>query len=206
MRLILQKARSVKSYFRKIRQYMKIAKVGEIARRYFVMNAFDGVLTGLGMILGAYVVGLPDPDFIISAGLGVGLALGLSGVWSAYTAEKAERTRSMKELEDALFTNLKNSLIDRAAKIATIWVAFVDGISPVAAVITTISPFFMARAGILTTEMAVYTSIAIAIAILFLLGIFLGRTSKENILIHGAKMGMAGVIIIIILFLIRGIS
>jgi len=185
---------------------MKVAKVGEIARRYFVMNAFDGVLTGLGMILGAYVVGLPDPDFIISAGLGVGLALGLSGVWSAYTAEKAERTRSMKELEDALFTNLKNSLIDRAAKIATIWVAFVDGISPVAAVITTISPFFMARAGILTTEMAVYTSIAIAIAILFLLGIFLGRTSKENILIHGTKMAMAGVIITIILFLLRGTS
>ena len=75
-----------------------------------------------------------------------------------------------------------------------------------AAVIATISPFFMARAGILTTEMAVYASIAIAVAILFLLGIFLGRTSKENTIIHGTKMAMAGVIIIIILFLIRGIS
>jgi predicted membrane protein (TIGR00267 family) len=170
------------------------------------MNAFDGVLTGLGMILGAFAVGLPDPNFIISAGLGVCVALGLSGVWSAYVAEKAERTRSLKELENAMFTNLKNSLIDRVGKIATIWVAFVNSISPVAAVIITISPFFIVRAGILSIEMAVYSSIAMAMVILFLLGVFLGRTSKENTLVHGAKMAMAGVIVTLILFLMRGIT
>jgi len=206
MRLILQKASSVKSFFRKTRQYMKVAKVGTIARRYFVMNAFDGVLAGLGMILGAFVVGLPDPAFIISAGFGVCLALGMSGFWSAYMAETAERTRSLKELESALYTDLKNSLIERAARTATIWVALINGISPVAAVIIIISPFLLARSGIVPIDVAVYISVAIAMAILFLLGIFLGRTSKENILLHGAKMAMFGVVITIVLFLLKGVT
>jgi predicted membrane protein (TIGR00267 family) len=205
MQSIRQKARSVKGSFKQLRKDMKVARVGAIARRYFVLNAFDGVLTALGLVLGAYAVGLPDPDFILSAGIGVSIALGLSGVWSAYMAEKAERTRSLKELEDALFTDLKNSRLDRAARGATIWVAFVNGVSPVAAAIIVISPFFVARAGFLPVDIAVYISVAITMIILFLIGIFLGRTSKENILLHGTKMAAAGVVITIILLLLRAV-
>ncbi len=105
----------------------------------------------------------------------------------------------------AVVTDLKNSLLERADRIATIWVALINGISPVAAVIIVISPFLFAHSGILPVDVAVYISVAITLAILFLLGIFLGRTSKENILLHGAKMAMFGVVITIVLFLLRGI-
>ncbi|TFG20025.1 MAG: hypothetical protein EU530_04595 [Promethearchaeota archaeon] len=33
------------------RSYLRITEMGEIIRRYFVMNAFDGVLTSLGLII-----------------------------------------------------------------------------------------------------------------------------------------------------------
>ena len=42
----------VRRVFRKANQYNGIANIGEIARRYFAMNAFDGVLTIIGMLMG----------------------------------------------------------------------------------------------------------------------------------------------------------
>ena len=41
-----------------LRHYHKIAEVGEIARRYFAMNAFDGVLTTIGVLVGGYFGGV----------------------------------------------------------------------------------------------------------------------------------------------------
>ena len=46
---------------RKFKRYSEITQVDEIARRYFVMNAFDGCLTILGIIVGAYVAGVLMP-------------------------------------------------------------------------------------------------------------------------------------------------
>src|SRR2546425_573694 len=41
---------------RRIRDYDEITNVGPIIRRYFVIGAFDGALTVLGIIIGAYAV------------------------------------------------------------------------------------------------------------------------------------------------------
>jgi hypothetical protein len=35
-----------------LQEYSDIAEIGEIARRYFAMNAFDGVLTIIGVLMG----------------------------------------------------------------------------------------------------------------------------------------------------------
>jgi len=185
------------------RKYMKVSRVGALARRYFIMNGFDGALTIIGVVLGAFAVGVTNPDVVISASIGVSLAMGLSGVWGAYMAEKAERTRALKDLENALFTNLKDSMLDRAARMATIWVAFVDGVSPAAVAILAITPFFLAKLNIILPITAVYTSVGLSMVVLFALGTFLGRISRENIMFHGFKMMFAGVIITVILLLLR---
>jgi hypothetical protein len=36
------------------KRYYKVSETGDITHRYFVMNAFDGVLTMLGVVIGAY--------------------------------------------------------------------------------------------------------------------------------------------------------
>jgi len=92
---------------RNLRRNIDISHVGDLSRRYFVMNAFDGVMTMLGFIIGAHVSGLIEPKIIVVAGLGASLAMGISGFFGAYLAEKALRIKKLKEIERDLFTNLK---------------------------------------------------------------------------------------------------
>ena len=54
-------------------EYNKILALDTIARRYLVMNSFDGVLTIIGILIGAYSVGINDSRIIIAAGLGAGI-------------------------------------------------------------------------------------------------------------------------------------
>jgi len=193
------------SRVKRYRGFLKLANAGEIARRYFVMNAFDGALTVLGIILGAYIGGVRNVNVILSAVLGASLAMGLSGLWGAYMAEKAERTRKLKELEAALFTDLKQTRIYRASLATMVWLAVVDGISPVVVALASVSPFLFTRAGLCPFISAVYISIAITITVLFTLGIFLGKISRENMVLNGLRMVSAGIIIAAILLLAEAI-
>jgi len=58
------------------KRYHKISEAGDITRRYFVMNAFDGALTMLGVVIGAYVAGILEPIIIITAGIAGSIAMG----------------------------------------------------------------------------------------------------------------------------------
>ncbi len=54
--------------------YLKKAGVTRLARRYFVMNSFDGVLTTVGLLSGAYVGGIKDSALILTIGISAGIA------------------------------------------------------------------------------------------------------------------------------------
>jgi predicted membrane protein (TIGR00267 family) len=192
---------SPKRWIMVIRHLIELAEADEIARRYFVMNAFDGALTILGVIIGAFVGGAVDPKVIISAGVGASLAMGLSGGIGAYMAERAERGRALKELEAHMFRDLQNTVIGRASRAAAYWVAFVDAISPAAAALIPLFPLILAQLRLIPVDMAMLASIALNMATLFVLGAFLGRTSKENIWVHGMIMMGAGALVATLLFL-----
>ena len=78
-------------FLEKIRRYIRISEVAPISRRYFIMNAFDGATTILGIVIGAYVVGITNELWVIWSGLGAALAMGLSGFAGAYMIKEAER-------------------------------------------------------------------------------------------------------------------
>ena len=167
------------------------------------MNAFDGALTMLGIIMGAYLAGVIDPMIIIKAGMGAGLAMGISGAWGAYMAERAERSRNMKELENAIFSNLEGTMIDKASKAAVVSVALVDGISPLIATFISILPFFLAVYSNISIFVAIALSIVIIMCMLFLLGVFLSKVAGGRIIINGAIMVLAGIVTLFLcLFLI----
>ena len=88
--------------------------MGPIARRYFVKNGFDGSMTMLGIIVGAWIVNVTRPEIVVTAGLGACLAMGISGVSGAYMIERAERKRDLKNLESAMMTKLDDSVITDA--------------------------------------------------------------------------------------------
>ncbi|MEM2906290.1 MAG: VIT1/CCC1 transporter family protein [Candidatus Bathyarchaeia archaeon] len=184
-----------------LRYYIELAEADELARRYFVMNAFDGALTVLGVIMGAFVSGAAEPKVIITAGVGASFAMGLSGAIGAYEAERAERIRVLKELESHMFRSLQDTLIARASRAAAYWVALVDGMSPAVAALIPLFPLILAQLNFVPTDLAFPASILLNLATLFALGIFLGRIAKENVWIHGLLTLGAGALTAILLFL-----
>jgi predicted membrane protein (TIGR00267 family) len=129
--------------------------------------------------------------------------MGISGLWGAYLTETAERKRDLMELSHHTLTDLNHTSIGRASRFAVVIVALVDGISPFLASLLILIPFFMV--GLFPTiSWAYYASIGMALISLFGLGMFLGRISGENLIFYGIKTVTAGVVSILISFLLVG--
>jgi len=187
---------------RKFKRYSEITQVDEIARRYFVMNAFDGCLTILGILVGAYVAGVFDARIIIGVGFGSSIAMGMSGLFGAYMAEAAERKKKVQELEQSLLTNLEHSVIVKASRFSTYYVAIIDGLAPFVAAQVSLVPIYLSMFAIFAIRRAMEVSMVLIIGILFMLGIFLGRISKDNLIVSGLKMVVAGLITFAIILII----
>jgi len=186
--------KKIKKTIKRWKKYSEISGVASITRRYFVMNAFDGALTMLGVVIGAYVSGVLKPIVIISAGIAGSIAMGTSGISGAYMTEKAERTKKLKGLERAMLKDMKDGLHGKSHRFATIYAAIVDGVSPALAAMIVISPFFIVNFNIISSEIAFFSSISITLLILSLLGIYLAKISDENMIKYGIQMLFVGVI------------
>lgn len=194
--------RSVRDLIETFREYNEISEAGLIARRAFVNNSFDGVLTMTGVIMGSLVVGVEDPRVVIVTGVSTATAIGISGGWGAYLAESAEREHAIEELQGVTLTDLRNSKIGKASRLGVKIVAAVDGLAPFASALLVVFPFFLVP---LLPEIAYayYSSIALALLALFGLGIFLGKLSQRNMFLSGMKTVVAGIICIGITYLLE---
>jgi predicted membrane protein (TIGR00267 family) len=187
--------KKIKKTIKKWKKYSEISGVSSITRRYFVMNAFDGALTMLGVVIGAYVSGiLHQSTVIISAGIAGSIAMGASGLSGAYMTEKAERAKKLKKLEKAMLSDMKNGLHGKSHRFATIFAAIVDGASPALAAMLVISPFFLANFGIIAPESAFLGCIVLTLIILSLLGVYLAKISEESMIKYGIQMLLVGLI------------
>jgi len=186
--------KKTKKTMKKWKEYSNISGVGAITRRYFVMNAFDGALTMLGVVIGAYIVGNLYAITIISAGIAGSIAMGASGMSGAYMAEKAERRKKIKELEKAMLTDMSNGLHEKSHKFAAVFAAIVDGASPALAAMFVISPFFIANFDLISIDMAFYGTISLTLLTLTMLGIYLAKISDESMIKYGLQMLVVGLI------------
>ena len=189
---------SVRKWYKVVKDYNKIAETQEIARRYFVMNTFDGVLAILGILVASYVAGFYDFKIIVTTSLAAAIAIGISGLYGAYLTENAERTGAIKNLEKRMSMWLKGTQIESAHRFATFELAAIDGVSPLVSSLIMLIPFFAN----MPIKEAYYLSFAISFGLLFSLGIFLGRISKKNMFGSGLKMVFAGVVCTVILYLL----
>ena len=184
-------------------EYNDIANVGEIARRYFAMNAFDGILTIIGVLMGNLSAGVDNPNVVITTGLSTCIAMGISGLWGSYLTESAERKHNLEELGRSTLTDLNNTKIGKASRYAAIIISIVDGLSPFLAALLVLIPFFL-NAMFPTIQIVYYTTLGVALVTLFGLGIFLGNISKDNLIISGVKTVVAGIVSIVIGSLLNG--
>jgi len=179
---------------RELKAHMRAERVDEIARRYLIMNAFDGALSILSVIASAYFVGATDPRIIVAIGLANCLAMGISGFTGTFMTERAERMRRLRELESVMLTDLSESDFNRVSLMAPIYVAFIDGIAPVIAALVSLAPLITAILLPIDAVLAIQIALAFNLATLFVLGAFLGRVSKTNVAISGLKMVVIGLI------------
>jgi len=195
----------LRGLFKRIRMYIRITGMGPIARRYFVKNGFDGSMTMLGIIVGSWVVGVERPEIIVTAGLGACLAMGISGLFGAYMTERAERKRDLKTLEDAMMTNLQESVLNEASSFVSFYAAIVDGGSPMLTAIFSLLPFAFALGSLIAISEAYILSLVLTLVTLFVLGMYLGRTARENMLLYGVQTLAAGLITVTIVLLLGAI-
>ena len=183
----------LKRRLQQFKEYDDIAEIGEIARRYFVMNAFDGILTIIGVLTGSYAARVESASVVISTGLATSVAMGISGLWGAYFTEAAERKRDLDDLENHTLTDLSETRIGRASRVAGVIVALVDGLAPFLSALVALSPFFFS-ASLGDIYLSYNLSLGIALLSLFGLGAFLGTISRGNIILWGLKMIGAGLL------------
>jgi predicted membrane protein (TIGR00267 family) len=173
-----------------------------IARRYAIVNGFDGALTMLGLLSGFMLSENVAPQIVIGACVGAAVALGVSGVTSAYLSEAAERRRALAELEAAMVTDLGDSDPGRAARLLPWIVALVNGGSPVLLSCIIISPLWLAEAGIALPFDALSIAISVALACIFALGLFLGQIAGSSWLLNGVKALLVALLTMLIIHLL----
>jgi len=188
---------------REIRVHMRAERVDEIARRYLVMNAFDGALAILSVIVSAYFVGSAEPKLIVAVGLASCMAMGISGFTGTFLTEKAERTRRLKELESVLLVDLSESDFNTVSTLGSIYVAFIDGVAPMISGVVSLLPIMMAMIFPIQVDLAIYIAIGVNLATLFILGAFLGRISRSNLVVYGLKMMAIGILTAFLCILLR---
>jgi len=189
----------LKEIKRKIKLSIEISNVLPIARRYFVIGAFDGALTILGVILGAYVVGELSKSLVITAGVAAGIALAVSSAVGAYEAERIESALKHRDLERAMLCEVEGTRTD-AIKFSNFASALVHGIAPLLAAFVPLTPFFF-----MEPEEAMVPAIILTLSFLFVMGAYLGSLKKEMIIYTGLRFVLAGLATAILLFLLGAV-
>jgi len=195
-------ARSIREKLSEVSQYFAVTGAQKIIRRYFAMNAFDGAMTSLGVVMGAWLGEINDPRSIIGVIITGGVAMMVSGFSGTYMTESAERNHSLNELEDAMLINLDDTIYGQASRFVSLFAAFVDGSAPFIASIPAVVPFLLVP-GVLGLQSAFIVSSAACMVTLFGLGVYLGTISGENVVISGAKMVVSGIAVAIIALLLN---
>jgi predicted membrane protein (TIGR00267 family) len=183
--------------------WLQLKRSSGILRRYFVVNGFDGALTMLGLLTGFYLSGTQDLNVVIGACLGATIALGVSGLSSAYLSESAERQRSLLELQQAMLADLSDSAPASSARLMPLFVALVNGAAPVVLALIIILPLWLHRAAIPLPIAPLPAAIATAFLCIFFLGVFLSRVGGTWWLLGGIKSLLIAVITVAIILLLE---
>ncbi|MDF1643236.1 MAG: hypothetical protein P1U80_03520 [Pseudomonadales bacterium] len=175
-----------------------------VLRRYFVVNGFDGALTMMGLILGFLVSTPADLAVIINACLGAAIALGMSGFSSAYISESAERRRALGQLEKAMISDLQESTHGQAARLTPLLVALVNGLAPLIISLLILMPLWLGSLGVPLPVSPLYAAILVALMLIFLLGVFLGRVADISWLRSGLQTLLVAVATATLIYLFVG--
>jgi predicted membrane protein (TIGR00267 family) len=184
---------------------ISLKEIGPILRRFFMNTLFDSTFMLLGIIIGSSFSASPDLRLTIGTLVTSSVALGISTGVSVYESETLERERKIIEMEKALFRKLDNTKLTEEYRMYAITLSILNLITPLACCGLVVIPLVLATTGSLSVSIANWTSVTLALSILFVAGVYMGRLGKQNPVLKGLRMVLFGVAAFIIGFLIQSI-
>ncbi len=154
-----------------------------------MIGSFDGALTILGLVLGAYFAGADKSQvpLIAGAGISAAVALSISSVAGAYEVERVEKKLDQKKMERALLTEMSEG--HKEAYRFAAWIsALVHGAAPLLAALIPLIPFYIVPEFFWAT----ITATSVAFTILFITGSYLGRLVNEFVVYTGIRFVLVG--------------
>jgi predicted membrane protein (TIGR00267 family) len=178
-------------------------EVRSIARRYFVSNGFDGTLTGIGVVVGAVLSGVPTGAAVIKIGVGAAVGLGTSAVWSVWEIERAEARADLAGLERAMLADLGSTRLERDRSSARLFHATMSGLGPLIGILVPLVPFLFEGVFFTLAEAAV-VAVGIGIAILGVFGAYMGSISGQRWYVAALRMALAGLVVALVNLVLPG--
>jgi len=166
-----------------------------LARRYLVLNAFDGAMASLGFVAGYFAGGGASAQSAFKGVVAAGFAMALSGLLSAFFTEAAEQRRELEALERALMRKLDGTLLEESRLLSVALAALVNALAPLAGALVVAAPLWGPVAEALG-GVAAWVSLAVALTTLFALGFVLGGFRPRS-LAYGAAFLASGLIVIL---------
>src|SRR2546428_3259620 len=161
--------------FRQLREWWReldeVTDLGPTVRRYFVIGAFDGALTILGIVIGAAAtVGgrLGSSGFVLAVSASASIALAISSVVGAYEAERVEKKLHRHSIERAMLVELSQEHRSAFRKAALVS-ATIHGIAPIVAALLPVLPFLL-----MDFWSATIAAVVLTLGFLLALGAYLG--------------------------------
>jgi predicted membrane protein (TIGR00267 family) len=183
-------------------------------KRYIIRGFIDGILSSLGVVIGASTaigatIGSNNATaIIISAGIGGGIANGLSNILGASVGEKLVKEIELSEIEKAMCKKggeLHGTVVDEKLNETLRASAIYDGFSTFIGSIIPVLPFIVGSFYSIPDMTSLYISIILSLSVFFVLGLYIGKIAREQVIIYGLKLVAFGVVTVIIATLIRTI-
>jgi predicted membrane protein (TIGR00267 family) len=184
-----------------IEEYFKMS-------RYVALGSLDGILAVMGVTLAASGVsaagGVEISNFVIGlTGLSGGIALAMSNAFGSFIGERAEESRTLRELEEKMMLSegeLDDTLIHQQAKRRIYMSMFTHGFSSFVGSFVPVVPFLL----IASRTTALITTLVACFIALIALGIYLVRVSRESLLKTSVEIVIIGILITVVSLLIGG--
>lgn len=162
----------------------------------FVRGVLDGSLSTLGIVIGASA---GSPTIVIAASAGGALANGISNALSAYSAEEARMSVLQREVDSAMVARGPRAhLLQHRLRIRRLQVGAVDGLGTALGGAVPIIPFLF-----LPSFPAMLLSIGLVMALVLIVGVYLGRLSRQNMLLSGLKMALFAGLVAGVVYLVQ---
>ena len=182
----------------------------ESNKRYLLRGFIDGLLSSLGVVIGASTaIGLGATNqatvIIVAAGIGGGVANGFSNILGAFVGEKLVKEKKLRKIEKAMLKKdgLQDTALDKRMEKRVLFSGLFDGLATIFGSLIPIFPFITGVFFNLHTLTLLYVSIILSLTLFFVLGLYIGKISRENIIFSGLKLVAFGVFTLIITLMIR---